>query len=89
MHWKQMSPNRGVSSGTVSFMLMRLRVQQSNKPGLAAEPSVKGCRAAGEKPGGNSKSSQASRGEKKGGQIALADNGKMVHANKQNDCVLP
>lgn len=46
---------------------MRLRVQQSNKPGLAAEPSVMMCRAAGEKAGGSSKSSQCSGGEKKGG----------------------
>lgn len=52
-------------------------MQQSNKPGLAAEPSVKRCRAAGEQAGGSSKSSQGSRERKqKRGQIALADNGK-------------
>lgn len=84
-----MRPNRGVKSEMVSFMLIRLCVQQCNKPGLAAEPSVKRCKAAGEKAGGSSKSSQASRREKKGGgQIVLADNGKKVHANKQNHRVL-
>lgn len=87
MHWNQLSPSSGVSSGMVSFMLIRVR--QSNKPGLAAEPSIKWCRAAGEKAGGSSKSSQGSRGEKKGGQIALADHGRKVHAKKQNYGVLP
>lgn len=62
-----MRPSRCVSSGMVSLMLIRLGVRQSNKPGLAAEPGVKRCRAAGEKAGGSSKSSRGSRGEKKGG----------------------
>lgn len=84
-----MRANRGVSSGMVSSMLIRLRVQQSNKPGLAAEPSIMMCRAAGEKAGGSSKSGQCSREEKKGGQIPLADSSKKVCANTQTHCVLP
>lgn len=77
---KQMSPNRGVSSGMVSFMLNSL-----TNLALLLSPALRGvCRAAGEKAGGSSKSSQGSRGEKKeGGQIALTTNNiKKVHANK-------
>lgn len=74
----------------VSFMLKLLRVLQSNKPGLAAQPGIKRCMAVGGGRQGTA-ASPATAENKKEGQFALAegiifDSISVTCKYRQNQC---